>query len=297
MRFLDVEIQRTRHRIVTGRDGFHGRHDAVHGCDLKLVGVVLVEGQAEHAHAVLVRIDAGQRFGVVAVNVDRLAVGAKLVAGFLGSGFLFLVVSAFGGGKEQIISAGCLAAFDDHFGVEHFTRAVLGAGDENHDVLRGQSSVHFGPLGGRVVNQSAVLGNFACQRAVNVSRSQREGRASDVGCKHDAIIADADFHDFAHAIGGAQVKIALRNARRRVGDINGVLAHAFAQLLAASTRTAAFNNRRREIEVFAKGFGHDGGIGQHGRRTGDLNLVARRSSDGRGGKDRQRRSGKFGQGH
>ena len=102
--------------------------------------------------------------------------------------------------------------------------------------------------------------------------------AVDVRGEDDAVIAEADFHDLGHAIGGAEVDVRLRDARGGVGDVDGVLAHAFAQLLAAGTRTAAFDDRGREVEVLAEGFGDDGGIGQHGRGTGDLDLVAR---DGR----------------
>ena len=105
-------------------------------------------------------------------------------------------------------------------------------------------------------------------------------------------IADADFHDLGHAVLGAQVNIRLLDARGGVRDVDGGFAQAFAHLLAARTRTAAFHDRGREVEVLAKRFGDDGGIGQNGRGAGDLQLVAGVGGSGGGGK-RQDRYGEF----
>ena len=83
----------------------------------------------------------------------------------------------------------------------------------------------------------------------------------------------------------------------RIGDIDRGIAQAFAQLLAASARPAAFDNRGLEGALLAERFGNDGGIGQHGRGTGDLQLVAGLGEGRRYGEQRQRRDGGFGQGH
>ena len=78
---LDVEEERTRHRVLTGGDGFGRGRDAGHRADLQLVLVVFVERQAEDADTVRVCVDTGQRFRVVAVDVDRTAVGTQVHAG------------------------------------------------------------------------------------------------------------------------------------------------------------------------------------------------------------------------
>jgi hypothetical protein len=64
---------------------------------------------------------------------------------------------------------------------------------------------------------------------------------------------------------------------RRVGDVDLVFADAFAELLDAGARTAGLDDRGLEVrEGLAERLGDDLGIGQHGGRTGDLDLVARR---------------------
>jgi hypothetical protein len=125
--------------------------------------------------------------------------------------------------------------------------------------------------------------------APDIRRGQREIRAIQVRGKDDAVIAKAHFHDLGHAIGGAGVDIGLLDAARGVGDVDGGFADAFAHLLAARTRTAAFDHRGLELALFAKGFGDDGGIGQHGGRAGNLQLVTRRGNNRRG---RQHRHGR-----
>src|SRR5690606_4082691 len=84
MRPLAVELQRTPYALLARRGGPDRRSDAAHRGDLQLVGVVLVERQAEHADASLVGIDTGERLGVVAVDVDGSAVLADRDAGVLG---------------------------------------------------------------------------------------------------------------------------------------------------------------------------------------------------------------------
>ena len=161
----------------------------------------------------------------------------------------------------------------------------------------GSAGVGVSPGLGGVGNQSAVFGDLRADGVVDVNRGQHEIRAVDVGGEHDAIIADAHFHDVGDAIGVAQVDVGLADARGRVRDVDGGFAHAFAQLLTASARTATFNDRGFEIAVFAESFGHDGGVRQHGRRTRDLQLVTRRGDDGRSGKDRHGRRDQFDQRH
>ena len=88
MGLLDVEVERARHRVFARGDRLGRRHDAAHGGDVQLVGVVLVERQAEHADGVLVGIQTRQRLGVVAVDVDDAAIGAQLHAGLFGGIFV-----------------------------------------------------------------------------------------------------------------------------------------------------------------------------------------------------------------
>jgi hypothetical protein len=143
-------------------------------------------------------------------------------------------------------------------------------------------------LRGGVVGQGTILGDLGGKRIVDIRRGQREIGAAHGAGEDDAVIADADFHDLVHAVRLAQVDIRLRDAAGGVGDVDGVLAHALAQFLAAGARTATFHDRRREVEVLAEGFGDDGRIGQHGRRAGDLDLVTGGGGH-RGGEGQDRR--------
>ena len=167
--------------------------DAADGGDLQLVGVVFVEGEAEHADAGLVGVDAGQRLGVVAVDVDSLAVLADRHAGLAGS----LVVLA--GGLDGVERAGGLAAGRQQLLFEHFAGAVLLARDVGGDVPVGQVRVDLVPLGVRVVDQLAVDDDLGGQRLVDVGRRQRPVRTVDVGGEDDAVIADLDFLDVLDA--------------------------------------------------------------------------------------------------
>jgi hypothetical protein len=73
----------------------------------------------------------------------------------------------------------------------------------------------------------------------------------------------------------AQVSISLSRMEREEFAMSVVFSPtAFAETAQAGGRTARFHDRRREIEVFAEGFRHDGGIGQNRRGTGDLHGVA-----------------------
>ena len=177
-------------------------------------------------------VPMGQRFGIVAVDVHRQAVGAQVVAGLLGVVGLFLVIGAFGGSQVQVVGAGFLAACFQNLDVEHFARAVLGARDEGEDVLRGKRGIHFVPRLVGVRNQRAVLHDIGRQRVEPLGRGKGEFGAVHLGGEDDAVIADADFHDFRDAVGVAQVDVRLRDARGGVGDVDGGFAQAFAQLLA-----------------------------------------------------------------
>ena len=126
-----------------------------------------------------------------------------------------------------------------------------------------------------------------------VGRREGEFGAIDVGSEDDTVIADPDFLDFRYTVGGAVVDVRLLDARGGVRDVDGVLANALAELLAASARTTGFNDRGGEVEVFAEGFGNDRGIGQNRGRAGDLDLVARDSGAGDGDRAHQGCSGKL----
>jgi hypothetical protein len=82
------------------------------------IRVVLVEGEAEHADAVGVGVDARQRLGVVAVDVGGHAVGADLEAGLFGVVFVHAHFHHGGHG------AGVLTADEDHVFLEDFAGAV-----------------------------------------------------------------------------------------------------------------------------------------------------------------------------
>src|SRR5690606_24065737 len=71
-----------------------------------------------------------------------------------------------------------------------------------------------------------------------------------------------------------------------VGDVDGVLADAFAELAKTAARTTRADDRRVEFgECLAKLLGHDAGERQHGRGSGDLDRVTC-SGNARRGRDR-----------
>src|SRR6056297_1626021 len=217
MRLLDVEVERTRHRVFTRSDGFgRGRHTA-HGGDLELVGVVLVESEAEHADAVGVRVDARQRLGVVAVDVHGLAVGAHVEAGILG------VVLGHAAVHHRLHRAGFLTADQQNLLFEDFARAVLGAGDEHGDFRVGQIAVELGPAVVRVGNDLAVLEHLRADGVEDVGRLEfGEGGAGLLAGEHDAVIADAHFDDVGHAVIGTGLDLFFADGARGVGDVDGV---------------------------------------------------------------------------
>ena len=266
MGLLDVEEQRTGNRILARRDGLGRGNDAADGGDLQLVGIVFVEGETEHAHTGLVAVDARQRLGVVAVDVDGLAVLADRDAG-LGDGVI---------GDASGLQGVLVAADVEQLGLEHFAGAVLLARDVGSDVPGGERRVHFVPLGVRVVDELAVNHDLSGQRLVDVDGLDGEIRAGDIGGEHDAVVADLDFLDVGDAVGLAGLELFLLHRTRGIGDVDLVFADAFAELLDAGARTTGLNDRGLEVrEGLAERLGDDLGVGEHGGRTGDLDLVAR----------------------
>src|SRR4029078_13634855 len=111
--------------------------------DLQLIGVVLVERQTEHAHALRVGRKTGERLGVVAVDVDSGAILANLHGSLVGGLLLGGVVGALGLGEEELVSAGSLGASMQHLLLAHFARAVLLARDVGDDRPVGERRIHF----------------------------------------------------------------------------------------------------------------------------------------------------------
>src|SRR5690606_20714855 len=154
---LHVEEQRTRNRILAGGDGLERRRDARHGGDLQRVAVLVVEAQTEDADGVRVGLQAGQRLGVVAGDLDDNVL-AQRKAGSLESLFFHLR------------HAGVLAALVDDALLEHFAGAVVGSRDGDGDRLARQRLVDFVPGGVRVVDQLAVDRNLGGNRLEDVYR-------------------------------------------------------------------------------------------------------------------------------
>jgi hypothetical protein len=174
---------------------------------------------------------------------------------------------------------------------------MLGARDEGLDRLGREGGVHVGPHAVRVVDDRAVDHHLRRKRMVPVDRGEFERITALVRGKDDAVIADADFDDVGHAGLGTDLDFTDLDLAARVGDVDGVLAHPFAEPLETSGRTARFHDRGREIEILAKGLGDDRGIGQDGRGSGDLNAVARSGDGGGCGDQRERGGGEFECGH
>ncbi len=126
----------------------------------------------------------------------------------------------------------------------------------------------------RVVNDLAVLQDLGADGVEDVGRLECvECRTILLGGKHDAVIPDANFDDVFDTSFGTGLDFLLADRARSVRDVDGVFANAFAEALQASGRTAGFNDRGREIGVFAKCFSDDRGIRKNRGRTGDLDLV------------------------
>src|SRR5690606_16708615 len=92
----------------------------------------------------------------------------------------------------------------------------------------------------------------------------------------DAVIAKLDLADIGYAVSYADLALRVLHPAGCVGYIDGVVAHAFAELLEATTRTTGADDRCLELgEGGAEFLGHDGGEGQYGRGSCDLDGVPR----------------------
>src|SRR5690606_29503516 len=92
----------------------------------------------------------------------------------------------------------------------------------------------------------------------------------------DAVEAELDFANVGDASSGAGFALAVAHRAGGVGDVDGVVTHAFAELTEATAGAARTNYRSLELgEGGAKFFGDDGGEGQDRGRAGDLDGVAR----------------------
>jgi hypothetical protein len=168
MCLLDVEEQRTRNRVGAVSNGGASRNDAANGGNLQLVGIVFIEEQAEHADRVLVGSEASQRFRIIAVDVDSLAVLANCNALLLG---ILLVNTSL---DVKVESASGLAASEQQLLFENFAGAVLFAGDEGLQRLVLEGLVDLAPVGVRVGGELAINGNFSSQSEIDVSRLEGE---------------------------------------------------------------------------------------------------------------------------
>ena len=174
---------------------------------------------------------------------------------------------------------------------------MLGAGDVGLDRLLGEAGVHVGPHFVGVRHDLAVDNDFGGQGFVPVFGGEFECVAIDVGCKDDAVIADLNFDDVRHTVRGAGFNFGAFDLARGVCHVDCVLANTFTKTLQTRRGATGFNNRCREIEVFAKGFGNDGCIGQNSGGTGNLYLITRGSGGCGYGGNGQRGSGEFNERH
>src|SRR5690606_10847224 len=123
-------------------------------------------------------------------------------------------------------------------------------------------------------------------RLEDVDRLKGEVALVGAGREHDAVITDLDFANVVHADAIARLDFLDADATRRIGDVDGVLADALAELAQAARRAARTDDGGLELgESLAEFLGDDAGERQDGGRTGDLDNVARlgRSSAKRGG--------------
>ena len=197
------------------------------------------------------------------------------VAGLVGGLLLGRVVGALGLGEEELVSAGSLGASVQHLLLEHFARAVLLARDVGDDRPIGESRVHFLPGLGGVRDESAVLRHLGGEGEVEVLRLESPVVRLGVDGEDDAVIAELDLDDLLHAVLGAIGDLFFLDLARGIGDVDGGVAEALAELLDAGAGAAQLDDRGLEVAVgLAELLSHDVGVGQNGRRAGDLDLVA-----------------------
>ena len=149
---------------------------------------------------VLVGVEARQRLGIVAVDVDRHAVGAQLAGSRLSS-----MPAAFSASSAPVSLQPASITFSSN------TSRVpcLVPGMKARMSCVRQVGVDVVPGLVRVVDQLAVLHHLGGDGVVPVGRGEGEGRAVDVRGEDDAVIADADFHDLVDAVGLAGVDVGL----------------------------------------------------------------------------------------
>ena len=176
---------------------------------------------------------------------------------------------------------------------------MFGTGDEGQDFFGRQRRIDVGPGPVRIIDQRAVLaGNLRGECQIPLRRREVGiGRAVLLAGENDAVITDADFDNFCDTGVGAGREFLVADLARSVGDVDGILADAFAKPLQTGGGAARLHHRGREAEVFAEGFGDDGRIGQNSGRPGDLDLFARCGHGGREGDDGKNRNAGFVDGH
>ena len=225
--------------------------------------------------------------GVVAVDVDRTTVLADRDACVFGS---ILVETSLFGCLEATSS---FTAGRKHLLLEDFAGAMLFARNVGGNVPVRQIRIDFVPLLVGIVDELAVDSDLRRQSLVDIDRLERPIRTLDIRGEDDAVVAELDFLDFRHACFRAGCDFLFTDFARCIGDVDRGFTDALAELFQASGRTTGLDNRRLEVrEGLAEILGNDLRIGENGRRTGDLYLIAGRGRADRTGKgDRGRRSG------
>jgi hypothetical protein len=153
---------------------------------------------------------------------------------------------------------------------------VVRARNGEHDRLVRERGVDLVPGLVRIVDELAVDRNLRGDRLVDEQRGQGEiglrgGEANTMPSKPNWIsrmsVTPLAVHRFA---------LAVLDLARGIGDVDGVLADAFAELLEATARATRTDDRGLELgERGAEFFGDDRGERQDGRRAGDLDGVTR----------------------
>src|SRR5690606_34322558 len=139
-----------------------------------------------------------------------------------------------------------------------------------------QGSVDLIPGGVGIVDESPVNRHLGSDGLVDVLGLQREVGTLGGGGEDDAVEAELDFADVGDTGGDASFAFAILDGARCIGDVDGVLANAFAELTEAAAGAAGANDGGVELwEGGAEFLGNDRGKRQDGGRAGDLDGVAR----------------------
>ena len=262
---LDVEIERSRDRVLPVGDRLEGRPYAVDERALELVRVLLEERVAEDPDRLRIRLELLHDQVVVLAGFH---VG-PILADRMGDRLESLLVLRVQGLEHRDRPRTALHGDLD----EGIPRPRGRRRAEDLDLRVRQCLVDVAPAFVGIGDELAVDRHLLRQREKDLlERELRLGRLLRAR-EHDAVEADPDLDDLCHAIGGAQLDLRRLDAPGRVRDVGRLRPRPLTEELEPAARAGALDDRRLEAPCPAEALGDGRREGEHGRGAHDVDLV------------------------